>query len=72
MIREIIKVQRKELGFTQKKLAELSGVRKERISEFETGKGNTGIQLVEKLMNMLNLTISKLPDNGKSVEAKEK
>lgn len=57
MIREKIIAQRKELGLTQKKLAELAGVRKERISEFETGKGNTGIKLVEKLMIVLNLTI---------------
>jgi transcriptional regulator with XRE-family HTH domain len=61
IIREKIIAQRKELGFTQKHLAELSGVRKERISEFETGKGNTGVKLVEKLMKVLNLTISKLP-----------
>ena len=60
MIREKIIAQRKELGYTQKHLAGLAGVRKERISEFETGKGNTGIQLVEKLMKVLNLTISQL------------
>jgi len=33
MIREKIIAQRKELGYTQKHLAGLAGVRKERISE---------------------------------------
>lgn len=58
MIRETIIARRKELGYTQKNVAELAGVRKATISDFENGKSNLSSNLLEKVMKVLNLTIS--------------
>lgn len=61
-IRESIIAARKEKNITQKELAEKIQVRPATITEFESGKHALGSDKLEAIMNVLNLTISKLPD----------
>ena|GEM_PF-1809767 len=71
-LNEIVSTFRTIEGYTQKEIAEKIGVRSATISDFENGKYNLGSDKLEKIMQVLNLTLSKLPNNGKSAEAKIK
>ena len=58
-INKIIKQARINAGLSQQRLSELSGIRKASISEFETGKRQLYVNNLSKLMDVLNLIISK-------------
>ena len=60
-INEIILARRKSLGMTQKELAEKIGTINTRISEIENGKYSLGSERLEKILEVLQLSI--LPDD---------
>lgn len=55
--RTIIKTKRKELGFSQKQLAEKIGIRQATFSNYETGKAELGADKLEKIFQILNIQI---------------
>lgn len=61
-INHIVAANRLIQGLTQKEIAEKIDIRNATISDFEAGKYNLGSDKLEAIMNVLNLTISKLPD----------
>lgn len=61
-IRETIAARRKELGYTQKEVAEKIDVRIATIGDFENGKAGLGSDKLELILSFLNLTISKCTD----------
>lgn len=53
-----ISEHRQQLGLTQQELAELSGVSVRLLRELEAGRGNPGLQQVERIAGALNLTLT--------------
>lgn len=65
-ISEIVKDHRKKSGLSQKKLADLAGVGKTVIYDIEKGKETIRFNTLQKVLNVLNITIefkSKLLNN---------
>lgn len=58
MLREFIKKTRKQKGISQKDLAAGIGVRPATISEFEAGKYALGSDKIEKIFEILNISLS--------------
>lgn len=56
-IGEKIKQIRKEKGFTQKKLSELSGINEAQIRRYELGGANPKIETVKKIAQALDVSI---------------
>ena len=56
-INKIIQSRRKSLGITQKELAEKIGTTNVRISEIENGKYALGSERLEKILEVLHLSI---------------
>ena len=56
-IRKELKSRRKSLGLSAEKLAEMAITTKSQVLNFENGKANITIHLLEKLCNALNVTI---------------
>jgi len=54
-IGKIIRERRKELGISQKKLAELIGIRRENIRDFELMKRRLGVEKFEKVLKELRI-----------------
>lgn len=55
-----IRNYRVQLGFSQEKLAELSGVHPTYIGQVERGEKNATLESIEKISNALNLPLSNL------------
>ncbi|MFY9610621.1 MAG: helix-turn-helix transcriptional regulator [Blastocatellia bacterium] len=55
-----IKKRRQELGFSQERLAELSGLHRTYVADIERGIRNVSLQNIEKLAKALGLPISAL------------
>ena len=53
----IIKYHRKQLGFSQKKLADLAGVGKTVIFDLERGKETVGINIILKVFGALKIDV---------------
>ena len=68
-----IRSYRNERGFSQEKLAELSGCHPTYIGQIERGEKNATIESVEKIALALNISLSKLfeklggSDNSKNI-----
>ena len=58
MIKELVKRKRLNLGLTQQQLADKVNVRKATICTFETGKSQMKTTTLEKIFNILNITIN--------------
>lgn len=58
MVGERIKKQRKLKGFTQKELAEKSGISISSIEKYESGRLNPSFKNAERIANVLNMGIS--------------
>jgi y4mF family transcriptional regulator len=56
-----IRSRRTELGIAQADLARLSGVSLHSISDLETGKGNPTLASLERLLEVLGLTLRLVP-----------
>lgn len=61
-IRNMIKNNRKRLGFTQEKLAEIVDCSREHIARIENGKINLGLDLFIKLAIVFNISLDELAD----------
>lgn len=55
-----VKKRREERGYSQEKLAELSGLHRTYISSLERGIRSISLNNIEKLANSLNIEIYKL------------
>ncbi len=55
---EIIKARRKEFGLTQGKLAELSNVGINTLTQIERGDGNPTIKVIERVLSTLGLQLT--------------
>ena len=55
-----LKLIRKDRGYTQKKLSELSGVSQGKISEYENGMTTPRIDAAAKLASALGITLDEL------------
>ena len=51
---------RREKGWTQEKLSEVSGVRRVTIARYETGKNSPTLRMLEKLADALGVSIADL------------
>ena len=60
MVGENIRKFRKEKGFTQKKLGELSGINEVQIRQYELGKANPKIETIEKIASALGVNVLSL------------
>jgi transcriptional regulator with XRE-family HTH domain len=58
-----IKQFRTTKGITQEKLAELSGLSRQYLSDVERGTRNISLVNIHKIANALETTLSKLSDN---------
>ena len=56
-IQEVMKLQRKALGITQQDLADMSEIAISTIKKIESGKGNTSLSTVEKIMDILGMEV---------------
>jgi len=56
--RQIIKLKRKELGFSQKDLAGLLGIRPSTLSNYENGKTELGADKLEKIFSILRIKVN--------------
>lgn len=56
-IAKLCKSRRKELGLTQKKVAEMIGCERKTISNFENGYHSPSVEYFEKLMKVLKLKV---------------
>ena len=56
-IRNMIKINRKRLGFTQEKLAEIVDCSREHIARIENGKINLGLDLFIRLAEVFNISL---------------
>lgn len=61
-IRNMIKINRKRLGFTQEKLAEIVDCSREHIARIENGKINLGLDLFIRLAIVFNISLDELAD----------
>lgn len=61
VIAQQIRNQRIRLNLTQQEVAELSGVSLRLIRELEAGRGNPGLNQLEKLVAVLNLQLVLMP-----------
>ena len=66
LIGELIKA-RQELGISQKKLEELSGVRQPVIARMETGRTSPQIDTLLKILAPMGMTLAVVPLTEKSV-----
>lgn len=57
-IGEIIKARRKEFGLTQSRLAELSEVGINTLTQIERGEGNPTVKVLEKLLHTLGMRLT--------------
>jgi len=57
---KIVRERRKEPGISQKKLAELIGIRRENIRDFELMKRRLGVENFEKVLRELRINISEV------------
>jgi transcriptional regulator with XRE-family HTH domain len=55
---EIIKSRRKEFGLTQTRLAELSKVGVNTLTQIERGEGNPTIRVIESILETLGLQLT--------------
>ena len=55
---ETIKARRANLGVTQEMLADLSGVGLRTLKQFESGKGNSTLETLNKLGNSLGMELT--------------
>ncbi len=74
---EFISVLRKEKGLTQKQLADLLSLTDKAVSRWETGKNYPDIEMLEKISEVLDVTVSELLESKRMpkeeiVEATEK
>lgn len=60
IFRKNIKFYRKELGLTQDKLSELSGISSDYLSEIERGKKTPSFKKIDLLANALKIEVYKL------------
>ena len=52
---------RLQLGLTQQEVAELSAVSVRLLRELEAGRANPGLRQLERIANVLNLTLALVP-----------
>lgn len=64
MVGERLRFLREKAGLTQEQLAELAGIATARISELESGRGNTTLKTIEKITTALNILPVELFDFG--------
>lgn len=57
-----LKKIREEKGLTQEQLAKLVNTSRSNITNYETGKNNASVEMLQKLSNVLNVSIDKLTD----------
>lgn len=57
----IVRALRHEKGFSIKKLAHLAQVSEHTISEFELGRLNTSVRILEQLLTVLDYELEALP-----------
>ena len=57
-IGEIIKCRRKEFGLTQSRLAELSKIGINTLTQIERGEGNPTIKVLEKVLQTLGMRLT--------------
>ncbi len=55
---DIIKQRRKEFGLTQTKLAELSKVGVNTLTQIERGEGNPTVKVLEKVLRTLGMQLT--------------
>ena len=67
---ELIAARRKELGLSQEELARRIHVTDKAVSKWETGRGMPGIQSLEPLAEVLELSVSELL-SGQRLTAEE-
>ncbi len=60
-IEKIIEQQRHQMHLTQQEVAELSGVSVRLLRELEAGRANPGLRQLEKIVAVLNLTLTLTP-----------
>ncbi len=63
--------QRKMLGFTQARLAEMVDLENETISRIESGKHNVSIKSLERFSNALHITVADLVSTNTAQEQKQ-
>ena len=61
-VSNMIKINRKRLGFTQEKLAEIVDCSREHIARIENGKINLGLDLFIRLAIVFNISLDELAD----------
>lgn len=64
---KIVRERRKELGISQKKLAELIGIRRENIRDFELMKRRLGVENFEKVLKKLNVKMDEMLNRNKNI-----
>lgn len=57
-IGDSIKMRRKEFGLTQAKLAELSHVGINTLTQIERGEGNPTLRVLERVLNILGMQLT--------------
>ena len=57
-IGDSIKMRRKEFGLTQAKLAELSHVGINTLTQIERGEGNPTVRVLERVLNILGMQLT--------------
>ena len=67
-----IRSYRTQLGYSQEKLAEISGCHPTYIGQIERGEKNPTLESVEKIATALNLSLSKLFENLGSDNSNER
>ena len=60
IFRKNLKLYRNELGFTQDKLSELSGISSDYLSEIERGKRTPSFKRMDLIAKALNIEVYKL------------
>lgn len=60
MLHQNLKESRQRKGLSQKKLAKLSGVAQSSISEIENGKSFPGVFTLQKLADVLEVSVDEL------------
>jgi len=64
LIGEFIAERRKELGYTQKQLANKAGCQTHHLGNFEKGKQNIGFRLLIAILGCLDMHIELRPKDG--------
>ncbi len=67
-IASVIKARRKELGITQAKLAEMTGVSRSYICDIETGRMSPSMKTLMRIMDSLSLSFFLQRRDGNTIQ----